>query len=70
MARQEKAQEIRRALNQVPEIYREILVLRYMDDRSYEEISSLLGISVAAVDKRLMRGKEMLRSSLRRWISE
>jgi len=70
MARNERSGEIRRALEQLPEIYREILVLKYMDSRSYEEIAALLGISLAAVDKRLTRGKAMLRESLRRWMDE
>ncbi|MCW8130335.1 MAG: sigma-70 family RNA polymerase sigma factor [Planctomycetota bacterium] len=70
IARAERNENIRAALHQLPEIYREVLVLRYMDDRSYDEIASVLGISLAAVDKRLMRGKSMLREALRRWSNE
>lgn len=70
MEREERNEQIRDLLNQLPEIYREIIVLKYIDDRSYDEIATLLGISKAAVDKRLMRGKEMLRESLRRWLGE
>ena len=40
------------------------MTLKYIDGRSHEEIATLLNISLAAVDKRLMRGKEMLRESL------
>ncbi|GMV81560.1 MAG: hypothetical protein AMXMBFR7_27440 [Planctomycetota bacterium] len=70
MDKRERGHQIREALNQLPEIYREILVLKYIDGRSYDEIGALLGISLAAVDKRLMRGKAMLRESLRRFIKE
>jgi len=70
MSRLERTEHIREQLNQLPEIYREILVLRYIDGRSYEEIAAVLGISLAAVDKRLMRGKAMLRESLRKWMGE
>ena len=63
-------EHIREQLNQLPEIYREILVLRYIDGRSYEEIAQVLGISLAAVDKRLMRGKALLREALRKWLDE
>ncbi|MBI3831420.1 MAG: RNA polymerase sigma factor [Planctomycetes bacterium] len=70
VARQERNENVRRALNQLPEIYREIIVLRYIDGRSYEEIASVLGISLAAVDKRLMRGKAMLKEPLQRWMNE
>ncbi|MCZ7646442.1 MAG: RNA polymerase sigma factor [Planctomycetota bacterium] len=68
--KRERSQHIRDALGQIPEIYREVLVLKYMDGRSYEEIAALLGISLAAIDKRLMRGKAMLRDSLRKFIDE
>jgi RNA polymerase sigma-70 factor (ECF subfamily) len=70
LARQERAGEIRRALDQLPEIYREVLVLKYMDGRSYEEIATLLGLSQAAVAKRLTRAKGMLRESLRPWMGD
>lgn len=70
IARRERLQEIRRALAQLPEIYREVLVLRYMDGRSYAEIGEILGLSEAAVDKRLTRAKDLLRVPLQRWISE
>jgi len=70
LSRQERSEHIREQLKQLPEIYREILVLRYIDERSYEEIAAVLGITQAAVDKRLMRGKAMLRESLRTWIGE
>jgi len=70
LAHDEKLASIRRALNEVPEIYREVLVLKYIDGRSHDDISTVLDISLAAVDKRLMRGKEMLRESLQRWKAE
>lgn len=63
----EKLASIRRALAEIPEIYREVLALKYVDGRSQEDIAKVLEISLAAVDKRLMRGKDMLRESLHRW---
>lgn len=67
MSKQEKLESIRRALSEVNEIYREVLVLKYIDDRSHEDIARILNISAAAVDKRLMRGKGLLKESLDRW---
>jgi RNA polymerase sigma-70 factor, ECF subfamily len=69
-SRNEKLESIRRALGEVPEIYREVLTLKYIDGRSHADISQLLDITLAAVDKRLMRGKDMLRESLGRWKAE
>lgn len=67
MSKEEKLESIRRALNEVNEIYREVLILKYIDGRSHEDIARILSISAAAVDKRLMRGKDLLRESLDRW---
>jgi RNA polymerase sigma-70 factor (ECF subfamily) len=63
----ERLDSIRKSLNELPEIYREVLLLKYIDTRSHEDISQLLDITLAAVDKRLMRGKDMLREAMRRW---
>ena len=67
MSKDEKLASIRRALSQVSEKYREVLILKCIDGRSHDDIARILNISIAAVDKRLVRGKEMLRESLRRW---
>lgn len=67
MSHNERLDGIRRALAELPFIYREVLTLKYIDGRSHEDIGKLLDISLAAVDKRLMRGKDMLRESLKRW---
>jgi RNA polymerase sigma-70 factor (ECF subfamily) len=67
MGKSEKLDSIRKALSETPEIYREVLVLKYIDGRSHEDIAKILNLSMAAVDKRLMRGKDLLRASLQRW---
>ncbi|MFH0938486.1 MAG: RNA polymerase sigma factor [Planctomycetota bacterium] len=67
IGKNERLSGIRRALNEIPEIYREVLTLKYVDGRSQADIGKLLDISTAAVDKRLMRAKDMLRESLQRW---
>lgn len=41
--------------------YREILILYYYDDLSYEEISEVLQIPISTVGVRIKRGKEALR---------
>ena len=43
------------------EKYKIIIHLHYVEDYSTDEISSMLGITSAAVRKRLQRGRDMLR---------
>ena len=68
--KRERVERIRSLLGELPVIYREVLVLKYIDDRSHSAIAKVLGISTAAVEKRLMRGKAMLRESLGEWRDE
>lgn len=52
------------ALRRLGRRYREVLVLRHLEGKSYGEIASLLGLSAAAVEKRLTRARAMLRAEL------
>lgn len=70
MEKNEKTASIRKALGDIPEIYREVIILKYLDSRSHDEIATILDLTHAAVDKRLTRGKDLLRESLKRWQSE
>lgn len=44
--------------------YREVLVLRHFEGRSYAEIAELLAVTVATVEKRLTRARTRLRELL------
>jgi RNA polymerase sigma factor (sigma-70 family) len=50
----------------LPKRYRDPLVLRYVQGRTYEEIAEELGLTVTAVEGRLKRGKGELRMRLAR----
>ncbi len=66
----EKLSSIRKALADISELYREVIILKYVDGRSHQDIAQILDLSHAAVDKRLSRGKDLLRESLKRWKTE
>lgn len=66
----EKNKSILAALHEIPEIYREVIILKYIDGRSHQDIAQILDLTHAAVDKRLTRGKDLLRESLGRWRTE
>jgi RNA polymerase sigma-70 factor (ECF subfamily) len=52
---------IEAALEQLPPMFREVLVLRFQEQLKLEEISKLIGIPVATVKTRLYRGVMALR---------
>ena len=54
------------ALFELPEKYREVLVLKHMRDESYADIARILGTSVPAVESLLFRARAALRDVLRR----
>ena len=57
-------------LQQVPEPYRTAVVLRDIEGLAYEEIATVLDISLGTVKSRLMRGREALRKRLTPYVQE
>lgn len=51
-------------LRQVPEPYRTTVVLRDLEELSYEEIAEVMEISLGTVKSRLMRGRNVLKKRL------
>ena len=64
LERQEIREKLAEALNSLGEIYREVFVLRDMEQLSIEETATALGISTASVKTRLLRARLMLRDLL------
>ena len=62
----ENDRAIRRAIEHLPESAKELVVLRYYDGLSYEQIGSVLGISKASINGRLTRAKRKMANYLRR----
>ncbi len=56
----EREREIQSLLAQLPEAYRLVLVLRYWQDLSYEEMARVLHTSESAVKARLHRARELM----------
>jgi len=63
-ASEEEAALVRAALAQLPEIYREPLILYYRESHSTKAVAEALEISEEAVRQRLARGREMLREQI------
>ena len=54
------------ALESLPAEFREVLVLREIEDFSYREIARIVGVPVGTVMSRLARARERLRVAIRR----
>jgi RNA polymerase sigma-70 factor, ECF subfamily len=54
---------IRRLVEELPEPFREAIVLREINDLSYKEIAEVAGVPVGTVMSRLARARAMLRSA-------
>ena len=65
MVEWERRGAVQRAIDSLPEDYRDVIVLRFMEDLTYDEIARHLGVPVSTVETRLHRAKKQLRELLR-----
>ena len=63
VAREERAR-IRAAVSGLPELYRVVIVLRYFNELSVDEIAQVTGRPAATVGVQLLRGRALLRAAL------
>jgi RNA polymerase sigma-70 factor, ECF subfamily len=59
------AEALCRAIESLPLIFREVLLLCDMEEMSYREIAETLGIPVGTVTSRLLRARRKVREALR-----
>ncbi|MFZ0818875.1 MAG: sigma-70 family RNA polymerase sigma factor [Candidatus Acidiferrales bacterium] len=62
----DEAARLRRALDEIPAVFREAVVLRELEEMSYKEIAEVAGVSIGTVMSRIARGRERLRAVLAR----
>ena len=63
MLKEQDDATIRRLVAELPEPFRESIVLREINDLSYQEIAEVSGVPVGTVMSRLARARTMLRSA-------
>ncbi|HAT73954.1 MAG: RNA polymerase, sigma-24 subunit, ECF subfamily [Candidatus Moranbacteria bacterium GW2011_GWF2_36_839] len=63
--RKEIGKEVNVALDKMPFKYKQVLVLRYFSDKSYEEISEILGKPMNTVGTLISRAKQKLSEELK-----
>jgi RNA polymerase sigma-70 factor (ECF subfamily) len=63
--RTETRRRVEAALRELPDAYREVVVLREIEGFGYEEIAEILAVNIGTVKSRLTRGRAALRESLK-----
>jgi RNA polymerase sigma-70 factor (ECF subfamily) len=58
-------QEILKAVHSLPSIYSDILIMREVNELSYEEIAEILGISIGTVKSRISRARDLVRQKVK-----
>ncbi len=56
---------VQKALGKIPRQYREVVILRDIQELSYEEISKITGLSMGTVKSRINRGRTQLQQLLK-----
>lgn len=62
--RREKSRELRDAIDGLPEIYREPIVMYHQKGMSYKEIAEALGKPMSIIKNRIFRARNALRESI------
>jgi RNA polymerase sigma-70 factor, ECF subfamily len=70
VAHREVQARVEEELSKVPEPYRTTLILRDLEEMSYDEIAEVLEISLGTVKSRLTRGRAALRQRLASYVRE
>lgn len=70
LEREEVAAITRTVLDELPEIFRTVLLLREYEEMSYQDMADLLGISIGTVESRLFRARARFRQGLARLYPE
>ncbi|MCK6603332.1 MAG: sigma-70 family RNA polymerase sigma factor [Ignavibacteriaceae bacterium] len=65
-----KSEIIQEALLKISEVYREMIILRDIQEFSYEEIAEMKGISIGTVKSRINRGRAQLQQLLKHIFNE
>ena len=70
VAHEEVRARVEQELRKISEPYRTTLILRDLEEMSYEEIAEVTQVSLGTVKSRLTRGREALRQRLAAYVQE
>jgi RNA polymerase sigma-70 factor (ECF subfamily) len=64
--RKVEAETVQSILDKLPEKYKSVLILYYMEDSAYQEIAEMLEVPIGTVMSRLSRAKQMMKKAILR----
>jgi RNA polymerase sigma-70 factor (ECF subfamily) len=56
--------DVKKAIEELPEDFRLVIILSFLEGFSYQEIADILGLNIGTVKSRLHRGRKLLQKSL------
>ncbi len=69
IAHEEELKSILKAkIEELPEHYKDVIILHYFEGFDYNEIAEILGINVGTVKSRLFRARQILSEKMRRFL--
>lgn len=63
-------QQLQEAISDLPEIFRTTIVLREIQELSYEEIAEITGVSLGTVKSRIARARQRLQLQLKNYLED
>jgi RNA polymerase sigma factor (sigma-70 family) len=60
-----KRMSIADAIGSLPEKYKQVIVMRHQEDKSYEQIAQILHVPVGTIKARIFRARELLKKKLK-----
>jgi RNA polymerase sigma-70 factor (ECF subfamily) len=64
LEQQETARITHEVMQELPEIFRTVLILREFEDLAYQDIADVLGISIGTVESRLFRARARFKQKI------
>ena len=61
-----ESEAIHELMNKIPEKYKSVLILYYIEENSYQDISELLDVPIGTVMSRLARAKKIMKKAILR----
>lgn len=64
--KKQEAEKVQSILDTLPEKYKTVLILHYLEDSSYQETADILGVPIGTIMSRLSRAKQAMKKALLR----